>query len=71
MTTIAYKCRWSQRDFTGTNTGSERWDRLDEVIALCKRVNQFWKGEVTQWPIAYSVGDKGGLKEERELAHLV
>ena len=64
-----YLMRWRQPNIDGLETTRRRVFRdLNEIIALCRRANLRWKGEVERWPVEFVLSPKG--KPIREVEDL-
>ncbi len=69
---VGYTIRWKQRGFNGETAGKRTYDSLEEVMALCERVNARWNGEITQWPVKLEINNQGfGTRVAEGLRHLI
>ena len=75
----AFKVRWRQaRKPTEGNpspwwdavTGDRVYDSLDDVLALCEKVNARSRGEMEQWPVEIDLSTGEVLSEYRGLVGL-
>lgn len=56
---VGYLVRHRQRGYVKTWTGSVVYS-LEDAIDICRRRNEFWKGETTEWPVEYELDEEKG-----------
>lgn len=64
-----YAFRWLQEGHTTETTSTRKFETLEEVEALCERLNKRWLPHLVHWPVRYEAkelpsGKKGWVEEK-------